>query len=268
MQRLISLHERLVSSGMVLVGVPLQKRIALAAISVRLASLRGVSTKLAAKLSGSWVSVLLYRRVASAVVDDLFSLGAKAESAEENWVVPLTRAVAQELCFLSVLSPLLSSDLSAPFLREVVATDASMGKGAVVKKEVDEDVARALWLAGDRKGGYTMLDRPTTAWMREYEIEVEDPEAERVELFPYEDSPERPPEFFFDFVEICGGAAEVSKAMLAKGCVVAPSIHLSDSKKFNMTDIRLVEWVTFMVSSPATPMYDILTSSASNVQKL
>lgn len=240
--------EKVVSSGMVLVGSPLQKRIALAAISVRLASLRGVSTKLAAKLSGSWVSVLLYRRVASAVVDDLFSLGAKAESAEENWVVPLTRAVAQELSFLSILSPLLNSDVSAPFLNEVVATDASMGKGAVVKKEVEKDVSMALWLAGDRKGGYTMLDRPTATWMKEYEIEAEDPEAERVELFPHEDSPERPPEFFFDFVEICGGAAEVSKAMQAKGCVVAPSIDLSDSKKCNMTSIRLVEWVAHMVS--------------------
>ncbi len=162
---------RLTSSGMAVVGAPLQKRLALSAISVSVAGLKGISTKLAAKLSGSWVSVLLYRRAASAVVDDFFAVGSKAENSTENWVLPLTRGVAQELCSLAILAPILSSDVLAPFQQEVIATDASMQKGAVVKKKVKREVAMALWLAGDKKGSYTMLDRPTFSWLRELEQE-------------------------------------------------------------------------------------------------
>ena len=240
--------ERLTSAGFAMVGAPLQKRLALSAISLRAAGLPGISTKLAAKLSGSWVSVLLYRRSASAVVDGLFALGSRSESADDNWVVPLTRGVAQELCFLSILAPILSSDVSAPFSQEVLATDASMRKGAIVRKRVEKDVSVALWLSGDKKGAYTMLDRPTAVWLKELEEEpfFEHDEEDR-RLFPFEDSPERPPEFFFDFVEVCGGAAVISKAMLEKGCVVAPSLDLSDSKRYNLTDLRLVEWIMHML---------------------
>ena len=37
---------------------------------------------------------------------------------------------------------------------KVFATDASLNKGAFTSKELEPDVAEALWLGGDRKGAY------------------------------------------------------------------------------------------------------------------
>ena len=111
---------------------PLEKRLALSLASLRTASLKGISSQLAARLSGSWVSVLLYRRPLSSIVSDLFAVGAGAEMNLENVVVPLTRKVSQELAMLAAVVPLLVTDVSAPVDREIFATDASLQKGAFV----------------------------------------------------------------------------------------------------------------------------------------
>ena len=59
--------------SLALVGAPLAKRIGLSVLSLRIASLPAVTTTLASRLAGGWVSVLLYRRCFASVVDQLFS---------------------------------------------------------------------------------------------------------------------------------------------------------------------------------------------------
>lgn len=66
-------------------------------MSLRAASLPAISTTLAARLSGSWVSVLLYRRCLTSLVDDFFSLASLQEKEEAMRVVPLERKVAEEI---------------------------------------------------------------------------------------------------------------------------------------------------------------------------
>ena len=244
----IDSSEDVVALGLCLLGAPLQKRLALSTLSLRTASLSGISSKLAARLSGSWVSVLLYRRPVSSIVDDLFAVGAGAEFQKENVVVPLTRKVAQELAMLAVMVPLLVSDLSAPIDTEIYATDASLQKGAIVSAHASEEVAKSLWLGCDKRGSCTMLDNPFKSILRSLGEDV-DQDVGEVGFDPLGWHPiPKPPLFYFDFVEICGGAGRVSDAMAALGHVVAPVLDLSLSSFYNLSELRLLLWIYHMLA--------------------
>ena len=68
-------------------------------VSVAAARLPGLTKELTARLSGNWVSVLLYRRCWSSLVDS-FALGASCEldlAGGDSQIVPLQRKCAQEL---------------------------------------------------------------------------------------------------------------------------------------------------------------------------
>ena len=54
---------------------------------------------------------------------------------------------------------------------------------------------------------------------------------------------EKPPLFRFDFVELCGGGGALSQAMVNLGCVVAPVLDLTDSKKYDLCDLQLLSWI-------------------------
>jgi len=235
--------------GLTLVGAPLQKRLGLAVVSLRVAELRGISRGLAAKLSGSWVSCLMFRRCMSAVVDDLFALGAGRSGEDAAEVVPLSRRVAQELSFLSVLAVIMATDVSAPVLPKVFSTDASLDRGAIVEKIVDPFVAKVLWLSGDRKGGYTMLDLPHRAWRQAYDVDFDEEESRQmVARGPFNVSPQKPPLFSFDFLEVCGGAGVVGAEMARLGFVVGPNLDISFSSFYDIRSLRLIEWLLFMMS--------------------
>ena len=63
-----------VSVGFPTAAAPISKRLGLGLVSLRAAALPAISTTLAARLSGSWVSVHLYRRCLASLVDGFFSL--------------------------------------------------------------------------------------------------------------------------------------------------------------------------------------------------
>lgn len=137
-------RDEVVALGLTLVGAPLAKRLGLSLLSLRVAALEGISTNLASRLAGSWVSLLLFRRCMSSVVDEFYSIGALGSRSAENRVVPLKRSVASELAMLAALVPLACTDVSAPFVAEVFATDSSIHKGAIVSKRVREQTKGAL----------------------------------------------------------------------------------------------------------------------------
>eukprot|EP00435_Cladocopium_sp_Y103_P056416 s1162_g19.t1 len=241
----IDSRDEVVTAGMCLVGAPLQKRLGLSLLSLRAARLPVISSKLASRLSGSWVSVLLYRRCLSSVVRDFFALGAQGE--EEDVVMRLSRSTAEELTMLACLVPVAVSDLAAPIQSTVYATDASLAKGAIVRADVSDDVAKVLWVDGDRKGGYTKLDNGFRAALKavdEYD-EVEDeffsPSAGK------DQKPGKPPLFKFDFIEVFGGAGRVSDAMNKLGHVVGPVLDLSFSRKYDLKSLEMLHWILYML---------------------
>lgn len=241
----IDSRDEVVTGGMCLVGAPLAKRLGLSLLSLRTARLPLISTKLASRLSGSWVSVLLYRRCLSSVVKDFFALGAQGE--ETDMVLRLPRSLAEELTILACLVPVAVSDISAPVQQSVYATDASLSKGAIVKTEVSTQIARVLWLDGDRRGCYTKLDNGFRAALKAVG-EFDDADGDD-SSFPSGDvlNPGKPPLFKFDFIEVFGGAGSVSDAMRDLGHVVGPVLDLSFSRKYDMKSLEMLQWIIYML---------------------
>jgi hypothetical protein len=121
--------EKKARSGVVPVGAPFGKRIALAA------ALPGITAALISRLAGNWVSVLQYRKCFSTLINFMFKLSSRCM--EEAEIHHLPRSVAQELTLLACMSPLIFSNIAVDMLDSVFATDASNQKGAVVAAEID-----------------------------------------------------------------------------------------------------------------------------------
>ena len=238
-------RDSVVAGGHVLVGAPLAKRLGLSTLTLRATRLPIISSTLACRLSGSWVSALLYRRCLASIVQDFFALANDNEDAETVFALP--RKSASELVMLACSIPLMASDISAPVSRDVYATDASLSKGAIVKTKVAKITAEVLWLDGDRKGAYTKLDNGFRAALRSLgEDDDHDIESERHE----EPLPiEKPPLFRFDFVECFGGAGKVSAVLASMNFVVAPVLDLSFSPCYDFRQVQLLHWVIYMLSN-------------------
>eukprot|EP00435_Cladocopium_sp_Y103_P038928 s550_g10.t1 len=231
-----------------LVSSPFAKRFALSALSLRAARLPSITPRLAARLSGNWVSSLLYRRCLTSIVDEFFAVSAGLELPDAPKVVPLKRKCAEELCLLSACVPLMSANVGAPFASHVYASDASNDGGAIVSVSVPERVSRALWHASDKKGKYTRLERSSRASLKKlvHEIELLDDDAD--ELVPVVDpGPYKAPLMKFDFVEICGGAGTISKHATELGLVTAPPLDLSESVHYDLRGLRFLEWIIHMI---------------------
>ena len=69
-----------------------------------------------------------------------------------------------------------------------------------------------------------------------------------LEDMPGGDRPSSGLDFSFDFVEICGGAASVSKCLADWGYSVMPPIDITYSRHYDLRNIRLVEWLAYMFS--------------------
>ena len=102
---------------------------------------------------------------------------------------------------------------------------------------------------GDRKGSYTKLDNGFAALLSDL-----GEENELLEDCDFVDegaisSPTKPPLFSFDFVEVCGGVGKVSRSMSRRGFVVAPNLDLTHSEKYDLRDLRLLQWLIHMVQN-------------------
>ena len=238
-----------VRRGCVCVGAPIRKRLALSALTLRAARLSGTTSGLASRLSGNWVSALLFRRCLSSIVDDFFAVGAAGEKAVENTIVPLSRAVAEELQLLAISSPCMVSNVAAGFSKTIYASDASLASGAYVSCEVGEEATKTLWLSSDRKGFYTRLDGAARSMLASVGEEPADDVYEEVEEYPRTESPFKPPLFYFDFVEICGGSGVLSHQASQLGLVVAPVLDLSESPHYDLCDVDFLSWIFHMFTS-------------------
>ena len=238
-------NAKVLGAGLSAVGAPLGKRIALASLSLRLAALPVISRGIASRLAGNWTSVLMFRRCLTCILDGIFQLG-NTSAATADEVITLPRSIAEELVLASIASFLAITDVSVPYDTKVYATDASTWGGAVVQTVVEEEVAKRLWLGGDRKGAYTQLEHGASAALR---ILGEETEAERGLGVPFQSfHPKRALDFCFDFVEICGGSGVLSEAMAERGFRVCTPIDLSQSPAFDLGSEKLLDWIFQMIA--------------------
>ena len=234
-----------VNMGLVTVASPLSKRIGLSTLSLRAARLPFISSKLASRLSGNWVSTLLYRRCLSSVVSGFFALAAHGETSSKNELHPVPRKIAEELVALAALVPLMATNIAVPYSTTGYASDASLGAGAVVTTQLEEKTVRMLWLGADKKGHYTKLDSVASALLRSLgEVEAFGGDEEAADdVF----RPVKSPLLYYDFVEVCGGSGVLSRAALSLGLVVAPVLDLTYSPHYDFGDLRVLEWLLHML---------------------
>ena len=228
--------------GIVSVAAPLSKRIPMIALSLRAAALPVVSRTLASRLAGNWISVLMFRRCLCCVLSRIFALGNKS-AGESNEVLTLSRATAEELVLASIVGLAAATDVSVPYDEAIYATDASNQKGAVTKKTVGKEISEVLWLGGDKKGAYTMLDTPARSILRAVGEDCD----ESPLVADFDIGPSKVIPFEFDFVEIFGGAGVLSEAAANLGLIVCTPIDLSRSPHHDVSNAKLVDWIFQMI---------------------
>ena len=250
----INSSQKLVSKGVLPVGAPSAKRLALSWIAAASARLPVTSDALHSSLIGGLVSVFCYRRCSMSILQEVFRvIPAEKLNTAAPITRPLSRAAAEELILSSVLLPILVSDVKAPFHEWLYASDASNSKGAFCEAPISREILHPLWLSGDFKGARTHLDsghkacfEDSTFWEEE---DWQDFQAEDT-LWPdpsSQPSPSRPLAQRYDFIEVCGGSGVVSDQVALLGYVVGPIIDLTYSEHYDLLDTRVVEWLIFMV---------------------
>ena len=229
--------------GLCTLAAPASKRLGLSFLSLQLASLRATTDSLHACLLGGWTSCLMYRRALMSILDRVHSFADMSLVDQNNpKVLKMPRLVAQEFVLLGILAPFMCADLAAPISTSVYASDASDLKGAIVKSDVGEDLARGLWRTGRKKGGYTRLLSREQALLAKIDTQwEEDVPVEKTE------HPSKPLAMRYHFIEICGGAGKITKYADKEGLVVGPVIDLDRSPAFDLCLLQLLSWLCFMV---------------------
>ena len=253
---------RLVREGAVTCGLPADKRLALAMGASISAGLRCTSDALHASLVGSLASMLMFRRPAMSLLQEVFSVIPPTElNTTEPKLWPLRRSAAGELALVAALAPVLVSDLSSPVVPQLFATDASLKKGSIAAAEIPEDYAWLLWKDADKKGANLPLQSRNIAVTKQYDQSFE----EGINLLgfsevgdeiggAYEDevgigssSVHRPIGLYYDFLEICGGSGVATKELCRLGVNCGPILDITYSRHYNLTNRKVISWVIFLM---------------------
>jgi len=184
---------------------------------------------------------------------------------QEPMLRQLSRAAAQEFQLLASLALVCSSNLAVPFSEEIFASDASNEKGGICEALVSEELSKVLWRSADRRRDPLPLLSRSQIILSQYEQMYEELPADKVQAegpqfvgdacgenlgeegAPFEVPCERPIGMRFDFIEICGGAAGVTKELVKEGVSCGPVLDLSVSKQFDISEHRVIQWVVFML---------------------
>ena len=244
----IDARDELVRKGAVLCGVPADKRMALASISALVCSWPCTSDSLHPSIVGSLVSALMFRRPLMAILNEVFHVIPAHELDPLHPVLrKLPRKAAQELALAAALCPIMVSNLAVDVDKKLYATDASNSMGGIASTEVPDHVAKFLWRTADKKGANV----PILSRIQALTAAYEDPEESHMMLQPGGDSEQvpRPIGLNFDFIEVFGGAGVVTKHLCQMNVVCAPVMDISFSLQYDLMNVRVVEWLIFMLES-------------------
>eukprot|EP00439_Symbiodinium_sp_Y106_P030937 s162_g3.t1 len=141
------------------------------------AARRGACTpQLLQTLLGSWIHVLMFRRPALCVLNAVFADAARMPATQ---IMRLSRNSRNELLCVSVLGPLLQTDLRASWCPKVFMMDASPSGAGLCEADATPSVVQELWRFSEQHGYHTRLEGPASAILREkgFESAVEYGEA-------------------------------------------------------------------------------------------
>ena len=240
----VNSEERTLKRGLCTVGASPEKRIAMSFLTLAAAQLKMTTDSLHLCLVGNWTAMITYRRPLMSVLDKSYKLVDQNDvDPNVSKVIPLSRSVANEMVLLSVLAPLMVSDLGAEYVEEVYSTDASSKKGAICAASLDERTMSALWKSCKSKGSYTRLLTPAQQILRLNE------KWEEEYLVPEKDAhPSRPWAFCFDFIEVFSGASLITAAVSSYGITVGPPLDIGISTEYDLRFCHVMEWLSFMIA--------------------
>jgi hypothetical protein len=228
-------------------AAPFEKRLGLGLCSLLSAELPYTTDALHSMLVGSWISVLNFRKPLMAVANEVFKvIPAKELNTASPRLWRLSRCAASELQVLSVLAPVIASNISLPFDSQLYATDASEAMGGIAVAEVGSEVVEALWVTAEKKGPNVPMLSSAMAVVSQHDDAFEEEDREYVGEASSGEVP-RPIGFIFQFIEICGGAGKVTACLSELGVVCGPILDLSMSKHYNLAEHRVISWVAFML---------------------
>ena len=150
------------------VGVPRTRRAELAMVSLDVAALGWCSRGLRRQLVGLWVHPILYRRELLCVMDGLFCglAGSSEDCAGEGSVAQMTGAQRDELALLSVLAPLMETNLRAQVCPQLYTCDASPDGAGGTVTGLGGSVALELWRHRERRGFAAALEQYEALYLR------------------------------------------------------------------------------------------------------
>eukprot|EP00971_Amphidinium_carterae_P332387 6466527-Amphidinium_carterae.1 len=131
------------------VSTPANKRQLLVMATLWLCRAKFVDHRDVQVLLGHWVHHMMFLRPAMCTLDKVFSwLHHPDVKGKRRLVMP--RCVRAELLGATILAPLLKCDVSKPLARSVVATDATLTRGAAVIAPLGPIDSIFVWLRSDR----------------------------------------------------------------------------------------------------------------------
>ena len=224
------------------VGSPASKRFGLSWLSLQLCQLSHTTDSLHLSLLGGWTSTLMYRRPFMSILQHAFSLVPSDNIAKDHAkLVALPRRVATELVLLSVLAPLIKTDIGVPYASELFATDASSSRGAVVATEVSSDVYEALFRCCKNKGSYTRLLSGEEQVFSQLDFGSIPADFQKASV-------QKPLAYRFSFIEVFAGSAKVTRFVAEQGYSVGPPIELSVSEEFDLRLQHVSSWLSWLIS--------------------
>ena len=233
--------------GVISLGAPAKKRLALSYLSLELSRLTHTSDALHASLLGGWTSCMMYRRQLTCIFDHAYKcFNLSLVDKDKPRLKPLPRPVAQELCIAAVLAPLMASNLAARTLPKAFATDASDKSGAYVEADIDIDLAKTLLRTGARKGGYHRMMNREEALKKKLDEFYED-EIEEDRQGWCKSHPSKPLALHYHFIEVCGGAGKITKCLADIGWTCGPVLDLERSPHFDLSNVEVLSWIYFML---------------------
>ncbi len=230
--------------GVVPLGSPSQKRLALSWMTLQIAQLPAVSDTLWLCCIGGWVSALAYRRPFMTVLQESFSFVNHNDfDPLKPKLKTLPRRVASEITLLAVLSPLMMSNLAADWHPFLFCSDASLEKCAVLKAEAPIALSRALFKSCKSKGAYTRLQSKEEQVLREVFGDETEEQFERKSQ-----RVDRPLAFRFSFLEVFAGSAKVTKWVAMHPLIsVGPPIDLSYSIHYDLEAEFVMQWISHLL---------------------
>ncbi|CAE8616450.1 unnamed protein product, partial [Polarella glacialis] len=144
---------------------PIERVIALTAITLSVVDLGIASVALLDSIAGSWVAVIMHNRRFLCLIYLLYD--AVKQGRAPNTVLSLSRRLKQEMIVLCSLAPFIFCDLRASVSRDVHVVDASSKKFACCSAPIYIKLLAKNSYAIVKKGRWSRLLSPTQAWLRE-----------------------------------------------------------------------------------------------------